>query len=402
MKVGIAFSTKDRVELTRQSVVPLLQPDLFDLHWVDGSTTAAGEAEPWLHSEVYKVHPNIRGGADAAIVYGLSCLLDSDQNYDVVGLVENDVLLDLDWFDKVMPLFEAHNCVGAVSARCYEDRRLFQSEGYAVMHNLGAGMILLKRKAAELILNEFRTGFTDENRQMFMQVAGVDIGNFWAFKQGQHWITADWQFERILARNGYAALAVTPSACQMIGQDPPLEQQGLKLVTEYGSAENEQAIEDFFARLAKLQYASMWAFGWGPAPRFPDGGQLFFPHQLRLLKHARVGKWRLKWLQGFGPFAYKGLKGAELHVEVSGPCAFSLHKPDCFEISDERSGFNVRPKAIDGDDIVIVQVPAGVSHRTVSLKCAKDGGLFCGLWVVQPQLLVWGKGFRWAELPPVE
>ena len=36
-RVAIAFSTCDRTELTRRLNEPLLQPDKFDLHWINGS-----------------------------------------------------------------------------------------------------------------------------------------------------------------------------------------------------------------------------------------------------------------------------------------------------------------------------------------------------------------------------
>ena len=36
-KVAISFSTKNRYELTRQSIDPLYQPERFDLFWCDGS-----------------------------------------------------------------------------------------------------------------------------------------------------------------------------------------------------------------------------------------------------------------------------------------------------------------------------------------------------------------------------
>ena len=60
--------------------------------------------------------------------------------------------------------------VGAVSARCYEDRILIQRAGYTVCHNLGAGMIMFTRKAAELVLQNYRTVWTTENRLLFSQL----------------------------------------------------------------------------------------------------------------------------------------------------------------------------------------------------------------------------------------
>jgi hypothetical protein len=41
-KIAIAFLTKDRVDLSKRTIVPLLQPDKFDLFLIDGSDTPAG------------------------------------------------------------------------------------------------------------------------------------------------------------------------------------------------------------------------------------------------------------------------------------------------------------------------------------------------------------------------
>ena len=255
-RVAIAFSTKDRAELSRRTVEPLLQPDKFDTFWMDGSDTEAGKAFTLEEGHpVKEISHNVRGGADAAIVYSLTALLEqketyqnwslksrsSDPNYkgervwkyDYVGLVENDVLLQGDWFERTMELFEQGGAdglkVGAVSARCYEDRILIQRPDYAVMHNIGAGMVIFTREAAELVLKYFRTGWTNVNRLLFSQLSGIDIGGYWAFRGGQHILTADWHFDAILAAHGLASLALTPSPVEMIGQTPSLAEQGLIL-----------------------------------------------------------------------------------------------------------------------------------------------------------------------------
>ena len=109
--------------------------------------------------------------------------------------------------------------VGAVSARCYEDRILFQRDGYAVTHNLGAGMIMFTREAAELVLANYRTVWTTENRTLFAQLSGIDIGSYWAFRGNQNFLVADWNFDRVLAAHGLASLALTPNRATMLDQD---------------------------------------------------------------------------------------------------------------------------------------------------------------------------------------
>src|ERR1700677_940218 len=192
-RVAIAFSTCDRPELTKRSIEPLLQPRKFDLHWIDGSKTKEGQQLPGQY-HFRQFHPQILGGSGPAIVYALSTLL--NLRYEYIGLVENDVLLKDGWFEDMMALFERGKEdgleVGAVSARAYEDRILIQRDGNAVMHNLGAGMIMFSRKAAQLVLQNYRTVWTTENRLLFAQLSGIDIGKYWAFKGEQQFLVADW------------------------------------------------------------------------------------------------------------------------------------------------------------------------------------------------------------------
>src|ERR1700678_2169513 len=83
-RVAIAFSTRDRVELSKRTVEPLLQPDKFDTFWFDGSDTEEGQAFPLAEGNpVKEIRHNIRGGADATIVYALTNMLSKKelQNY---------------------------------------------------------------------------------------------------------------------------------------------------------------------------------------------------------------------------------------------------------------------------------------------------------------------------------
>src|ERR1700722_385526 len=110
-RVAIGFLTKDRVELSKQSVVPLLQPDKFDLWIFDGSDTPEGRAFPVetslsasTHHNI-RMHHDVRGGPDAAVAYALTHMF-KGADYTHVGIVENDVLLHPDWFAPTMALFD--------------------------------------------------------------------------------------------------------------------------------------------------------------------------------------------------------------------------------------------------------------------------------------------------------
>src|SRR5580693_7953368 len=130
-KIAIAFLTRDRVDLSKRTIKPLLQLDKFDLFLIDGSDTEVGRLFAVHHGSetvglALNVYSNVKGGADAAVVYALTEMLKGD--YTHVGLVENDVLLHPDWFGPTMGLYERGDAegllVGAVSARTYADRIL--------------------------------------------------------------------------------------------------------------------------------------------------------------------------------------------------------------------------------------------------------------------------------------
>src|SRR5580693_593828 len=72
-KIAIAFLTRDRVDLSKRTIAPLLQPDKFDLFWIDGSDEARGQGfVESFRGKVYRVYGNVKGGADTAVVYALT------------------------------------------------------------------------------------------------------------------------------------------------------------------------------------------------------------------------------------------------------------------------------------------------------------------------------------------
>jgi hypothetical protein len=416
-KVALAFLTKDRVELSKRTIGPLLQPDKFDLWWIDGSDTIPGtlfcEKSGYDASKKLKLHTNVKGGADTAVVYALTEMLKGD--YTHVGIVENDVLLHPDWYGPTMALFERGAgeglAVGAVSARAYVDRILSQRDGYALMHNLGWGMQLLTREAAQLTLKHFRTHWTSENRRVFARLSGIDIGSYWAFRTNEHFTTPDWGNDAVLASHGLASLALTPSPVEMIGQTPSLADQGLKLATEpVEDRRNDEAFERFIVTSSAIRKGHL-DLG-VPRVRYRDdaGVEYIFAHQLDSLPEANWnGDWFLKWSPGFGGFVARGFAGSKEHAPaqfecyVSGTCRFMVmggEKGGQVEIQDLKSNYTVRPTLLPEASNQVTQVvaPASVSWRKLRLTVLSGSCCFYGLQCQESQPTVSGYSFDHSKL----
>lgn len=402
-KVAIAYSTKDRVELTQQTVPALLQPSKFDLWWVDGSSTLLGQEEPERYNHGMHVVSGIHGGADAAIVWSLTHMLEA--GYEIVGLCENDVLLHDGWFEATISLFERGLAdglsVGAVSPRAYEDRILLQNDGYAVMHNLGAGIVLFTREAAQLILANYRTGWWPHNRAVFAQLSGIDIGRYACFRGNEQWTTADWHWDAFLAQHGLASLALTPALCSMIGQEPSLEEQGLTLACEPVEARRDDLAFEVF----KHRTAAIRSGVWKPNTITPifahQGTETIFAHQLG--DAVRTGDWHLQWSQGFGGFAYRAEADAKLTTQIIGPVTFLVsggkHGAKV-TITDSESGYEIKPEIPAGEgQIAQIQVPGGMSYREVVLTCSA-GAVFYGVQTSERQPIT-NQKFDYHSLPPV-
>ncbi len=408
-KVAIAYLPRDRVELSKRTIVPLLQPDKYDLWWIDGSDSAVGIALPHLYEKKTEFHwcANVKGGADPAVVYALTEMLQHD--YTHIGIVENDVLLHPDWYGPTAALFDRGASeglvVGAVSARCFADRILCQRDGYAVCHNLGWGMQILTRQAAELTLRHMRTHFTTENRRVFARLCGIDIGTYWAFRANEHFTTPDWGNDAVLASHGLASLALVPSPCEMIGQQPSLAEQGLKLAdAPVEDRRNDEAFNSFVYRTKSVRSG---ALDLGiPSIRYRDdsGVEYVFAHQLHGLRVASfVGDWRLKWSPGLGGFAARGFKDAVFECYLSGSCRFMLSggpKGGQVAVEDLKSGYTVRPTLLPeaSNQVTQVVVPATVSWRPVRLTVLSGDAVFFGIQCQEPQPAVTSWSFDHSKL----
>ena len=418
MKLALGYSTKDQVELTKQTLPILLEDSRIELYWAEGSLTEEGQKLPSRflfrskNPNSCEITSRVRGGADAAIAWKLTRLLKTDAGY--LGLIENDVMLDPDWFEPTMELFEKGRAdgldVGAVSPRSYVDRVLIQRGGYAVMHNIGAGAIIFTRAAAEIVLRSFRTQWWPDNVRLFAQLAGIDLRTYACFRGQEQFVTTDWGFEAQLARHGLASLALTPSKAQMIGQVPSLKDQGLELTTLHSDPDlitaQQCTFENYAAVLDNIRKG--YYVPEAPGMIHRDGASmLFFPHQLGAI-NALFEKdwWKLKWSQGFGPFAYQARAGiAAMSVSVSGPVSFLVTGGDTgssVTIEDARSGFKFAPDLPPaGNNPISITVPGGPIPRLITAEFA-EGAVFYGLSCEQPQMIDTTFKFDWSQLPEAE
>jgi hypothetical protein len=409
-KVAIAYFTKDRVDLTRRTLTPLLQPCIegYDLWWFDGSDGEEGK-DLCIELEGHAFHEdNVRGGPDAAVAYALTILLNHEHGYDYIGLVENDVLLPDDWFDRTFALFklgiDEGLQVGAVSTRAYLDRVLAQRDGYALMHNLGWGTQIMTREAATLALRNMRTGWTLDNRRIFSVLADDDIGRWWAFRAFEHNIGPDWWNDAMLANHGYASLALTPSPVEMIGQNPPLADQGLAIVTRPDIQPNDKRrFVAFKERSALVRNGELQM----PNSRFwrgPDQSTTIYAHQLGHLGARWEGYWTHRAHVGAGPFARRAASaGSVLRVPVLGPCSVLLTGGDRgahWKIS--AGAFRSTPSLPPEGNLMWVDIPdSGASYREVMVEAGTPGGVIYGIRCRDDQPRV-PYTFDWSQLPRIE
>jgi hypothetical protein len=332
-RIAFAYSTKDRVDLTRRTIAPVARETGCDLFWLDGSATEAGRRLPAdLAPELdnlREVHHGVIGGPDAAIVYGMTRLLAED--YDYVGLIENDVLLQDGWLQGVLGLFEAGRRdglqVGAASGRTFEKRVFFQRGDYAVMLTLGAGMVLFSRPAARAVLATYRTATLDEVRRTCRDLSDLDVAGLWEIstrtEPARFWASADWYYDAALMQRGYASLACTPSLAVHIDADMRSvigTQEALGPVEARADERHFAIYRDRLAANAEREGDASPSVTGTFHHDAARGGYVVFPHQISTaLPSARSGDWRMKWRQRFGPFAYWAESaGAQVTLPIEG------------------------------------------------------------------------------------
>jgi hypothetical protein len=228
-RVGFAFSSKERMELSLRSLASIDTDAGFDLIWADGSNSAEGKALPssvkLRNCNLVETHLDVRGGPDAAIRFSLNRLL--ALGYDYCGLIENDIEFQRGWFANLMDLFAKGQRdgikVGAVTARTLETRILGQTPDYAVVWSAGAGMVLFTRLAAKIVLARYRNRTAKEVSAFYANAFNSDLKNVWELwtDKPDRWVGCDWGFDLELYRHGLATLGLVP--CQAFNVDCDLE-----------------------------------------------------------------------------------------------------------------------------------------------------------------------------------
>jgi hypothetical protein len=403
MKVLVCYSTKDRPELTERTAEALWQTETagdvtFDVAWYDGSADERALKLPeWFNPTHFYRTPG--SNPDSIIVSALRRFFTREADvYSHLAFVENDVLLPPDWLMRALELYEIgakHDLrVGAVSARAYRDRVLIQHDGFAVMHNIGAGNIVLNLEAAKAIYENYRTGYTTENREIFAILSDINIAEFWAFGNNQSPLTADWSWDACLARHGLASLAVIPQRARMI--DQPLEAVGLAYANEPVEERRSQLHFQRFSSGIRSVHSGMLQLPYGPLFRQQNGQYLMFAHQLRVVGAVwSRANWAIKWSQGFGPFSYVALdEHALLEFEAFGPVSVLTSTlpgydgrvliEDCYGESSKR----YKVMSPGQPDITSVQMPPAPLLRDISVRATGKGAVIHGI-VAPPQPLRW-------------
>lgn len=386
-RIAFAYSTKDRVELSVRTLAPLKSTHGFDLYWMDGSRTDAGQALPSQMCAdlpaLREVHYGVTGGPDVAIVYALTCLL--QKGYEYVGLLENDVLLEPGWLERLIKLFQQGKQdglrVGAASARTILERTLVSHGDYGVMFNLGAGMMMLTREAALAILRRYRTSSPDEIRGIVHARTGLDISKRAMAVTGP---SADWFFDVGLMLDGFSSLAPIPSMASNIDAD--LAQWGCSLVTDSNTVPERPGAFDLLRQMQGINFE--------PAPSqmayHPGLGRIVFPHQILTALPGFVGKgWKIVWRQGFGPFALES-KGSEASMTLpawGAPMAFIFEgHPQGGEVvlsvgNDRTSISLLREKP----ETILIHFPGPAADgATLQLTAQSAGVVWCGVQLGDP------------------
>jgi hypothetical protein len=225
-RIGFSFSTRDRYLFTLQTIQSLDSEGGFDLIWNDGSKETGVPAlagnYKFKNARLVEVNYGVTGGADRAICFGLSRLL--GLGYDYVGLIENDILFRPGWFSALMQLFTrgARDGIvcGSATARSFESHVLEYRDGYGVQADIGAGMVLFSRSAAEVIVENYSKPSSLQMTthlwwKFYADVFGLDLRDFapfWALPPEQPYpCTLDWGYTPSLYLRGYASLSTIPS-----------------------------------------------------------------------------------------------------------------------------------------------------------------------------------------------
>jgi glycosyltransferase involved in cell wall biosynthesis/Tfp pilus assembly protein PilF len=225
-RIGFALSTKERIEFTSR-ILPGLDCGGFDLIWCDGSKTSEGRAfasaKHFSQTPLKEIHHDVTGGPDAAIQFSLKRLL--ALGYDYVGLIENDIQLKPGWLQAMMSAWQAAERegfkVGAATARSMASRVLAYGPEFVVKWNVGAGMVLFSRAAAEAVLADYSVPSALEIRDFFRQRAGVDLAPAWELfmDKKDRLLGADWRYASSVWKQNLVSIGTVPTFAENIDMD---------------------------------------------------------------------------------------------------------------------------------------------------------------------------------------
>ena len=328
MKLAIGYSTKDQVELTEQTFPRLHRYDASDSTFFGSMRQRTPEASEFAESNTVTLLPLRHGGADAAIAWKLT--QDARRQADATPTsacwkttscsTRTGSSRPCNCSRKAKPMdWKSGQCLlGRMSIE-------FLSRGTATPSCTTSVPALSSSpgKPPRSSLRTFRTHWWPANATCSPSSAASTCAPTPAFGDNEQFVTTDWGWEAQLARHGLASLALTPAKCQMIGQVPPLKEQGLELVTRPVPGDLPILRDQFAIYRDNLQKIRDGVYkSESPGIIHRDGsGMLFFPHQLGTSQDVKPwqGTLELVWSQGFGPFAYRaGPGGASLSARISG------------------------------------------------------------------------------------
>ena len=196
----------------------------------------------------------------------------------------------------------------------------------------------------------------------------------------------------------------------MIGQVPPLEEQGLTLATGPVTERiDDKGFKIYRDNLARIRSGNLKL----PNTLFHRdqiGSYTIFAHQIGAIGGTFQGNWKLKDSPGFGPFGWIADSHQEdwdprVTIPIFGPCEILVgggKDGGQVHIVDEQTGFNARPVLPpEGQEgtIVSVNIPGNVAYRTISIKMSIPGTIFYGIRTRDEQPTVTNWKFDWNTLP---
>ena len=330
-RVAVAYSTKDRTEQTRLTVAPLLGAPDIDLYWFDGSATDSGRQLPFelcplqhqstdlgsAFTAICEIHLGVVGGPDCAILYALQTL--RPRLYDLVILIENDVLLSDGWHAAMRSAIKHAEAagfrVGAATVRLFAQRVLSFNDDYCLMLNSGAGCIALRPEAIDILLAHYRTLDAQEFFRQVRWLTGIDASATMDIRATQL-LCVDFIFDLILYLHGYVVAAPPTTFAHTI------DERALAAWPVRTPDDHLPMVRARITRPEQIRTVPYRFFRFQQSPR--SDRLLIGCHQLQIGVNSldaaapvrAEGTWRRTWRQFLGPF---GLLGAgEISVQACG------------------------------------------------------------------------------------